>query len=268
MPNHTSLASLFSAIADAIRAKTGGSSQIVADDFPTAIAAIPSGGGGSAVIEELDVSASGTYTASGGVDGYSPVVVPAGTEGTPTAVKGTVSGNAVQITPKVTNGAGFIPGGVEKEGTPVTVTAAELVSGKKEITANGDDIDVTTFQKVKVAVNASVNIETTTKSNSDNTATSLAFTDLKGQPKAWFLRVQTQMSSGSTTYYYIVNMRSNGTNVTGNCFRMGSTRRVDNITSGYSASYSSGTLTISSTGGRTTSPGSFYNGTYELVYVY
>ena len=122
---------------------------------------------------------------------------------------------------------------------------------------------------VNVASGGSVNIETTTKSNSDNTATSLQFTSLKGQPKAWFLRVQTQISSsGSTTYYYIINMRSNGTNVTGNCFRIGSTRRVDNITSGYSASYSNGTLTISSSGNRTTSPGSFYNGTYELVYIY
>ena len=40
---HTSLTSLFSDIADAIRAKTGGSSAIVADDFPTAIAAIQAG---------------------------------------------------------------------------------------------------------------------------------------------------------------------------------------------------------------------------------
>ena len=43
MPNHTSLASLFSDIADAIRAKTGSSDQIVADNFPTAIADIPTG---------------------------------------------------------------------------------------------------------------------------------------------------------------------------------------------------------------------------------
>ena len=38
---HTSLASLFTDIADAIRGKTGGSAALVADDFPTAIAAIP-----------------------------------------------------------------------------------------------------------------------------------------------------------------------------------------------------------------------------------
>lgn len=45
MPNtHTTLTSLFSDIADSIRAKTGSSADIVADTFPTAIAAIPSGG--------------------------------------------------------------------------------------------------------------------------------------------------------------------------------------------------------------------------------
>ena len=45
MPNtHSTLSSLFTAIADAIRLKTGGSSPIVADDFPTEIANIPSGG--------------------------------------------------------------------------------------------------------------------------------------------------------------------------------------------------------------------------------
>lgn len=46
---HTTLTSLFTDIADAIRAKTGSSAAIVADDFPTAIASIPSGGGGAGV---------------------------------------------------------------------------------------------------------------------------------------------------------------------------------------------------------------------------
>lgn len=43
MATHTSLASLFTAIADAIRAKTGGTAKIVADNFPTEIAAIEAG---------------------------------------------------------------------------------------------------------------------------------------------------------------------------------------------------------------------------------
>lgn len=84
--------------------------------------------GGSAVVEQLNVNASGTFTPGTGVDGYNPVVVPAGTEGTPSATKGQVSNHSVQVTPKVTNGGGYIAGGVEKTGTPVTVTASELIS--------------------------------------------------------------------------------------------------------------------------------------------
>ena len=45
MPNtHSTLTSLFSDIADSIRAKTGSNSTIVADNFPDAIDAIPTGG--------------------------------------------------------------------------------------------------------------------------------------------------------------------------------------------------------------------------------
>ena len=75
MPNtHTTLTSLFSDIADAIRGKTGSSATIVADNFPTAIANIPTGGG-SPNIQSLSVTTNGTYTAPTGVDGYSPVAV-------------------------------------------------------------------------------------------------------------------------------------------------------------------------------------------------
>jgi len=100
------------------------------------------------------------------------------------------------------------------------------------------------------------------------TATSLSFTSMKGTPIAFFVRCATQMQSSSTTYYYVSNMRYNGSNVNGNAFRMGSTRQVTVVTSGYSYSYTGTTLTISSNGNRTTAPGSFYNGTYELTYIY
>lgn len=43
MAVHSNLGSLFSDIADAIRNKTGSSSEIVADNFPSAIASIPTG---------------------------------------------------------------------------------------------------------------------------------------------------------------------------------------------------------------------------------
>lgn len=77
--------------------------------------------------------------------------VPYGTEGTPTATKGTVSNHSVSVTPSVTNSAGYISGGT-KTGTPVTVSASELVSGDKSITANGDNIDVTDYATVSVNV--------------------------------------------------------------------------------------------------------------------
>lgn len=79
--------------------------------------------------------------------------VASGTEGTPTATKGTVSNHSVSVTPSVTNTAGYISGGT-KTGTAVTVSASELVSGTKSISANGTGIDVTNYQKVDVAVPA------------------------------------------------------------------------------------------------------------------
>ena len=45
MASHTSLGSLFSDIADAIRSKTGSSATIKADDFPEAISNIHAGSG-------------------------------------------------------------------------------------------------------------------------------------------------------------------------------------------------------------------------------
>ena len=77
--------------------------------------------------------------------------VPNGTEGTPVATKGTVSNHNISIIPSVTNTQGFISGST-KTGTAVTVTASELVSGNKSITANGTNIDVTNYATVSVAV--------------------------------------------------------------------------------------------------------------------
>lgn len=113
----------------------------------------------------------------------------------------------------------------------------------------------------------SVNIDTKTVTAS-NRPSSLSFTSMKGAPKAWFLKATFTMTSSSSTYYYVDSMRYNGDNTQGRLFRMGSTRQTEHVTSGYSYTYSNGTLTVSSSGNRTTSPGCFYNGSYELVYVY
>lgn len=120
---------------------------------------------------------------------------------------------------------------------------------------------------VNVSGGGSAQIDTKTVTAS-NRPSSLSFTNMKGQPKAFFLKATFTMTSSSTTYYYVDSIRYNGTNTEGRLFRMGSTRQTEHVTSGYSSSYSNGTLTVSSTGNRTTSPGCFYNGDYELVYIY
>ena len=329
--------------------------------------------------------------------------MPSGTAGTPTATKGAVSNHSVSVTPSVTNTTGYITGST-KTGTAVTVSASELVSGDKSITANGNNIDVANYSTVSVNVSGggndfivtltqnqqgewmpdctyaelysaytagknivataggylaaliffedgyfyyavhdgfdefdqsgiydwgiisesyifssegaeldeeaqyynlslgnatpsdvtsgkifynsqgiqvgtnsggggSLSYDTKTATASDY-PTSLSFTSMRGQPKFFAVRLNAQVSSsGSTTYYYIVDIVSNcngSSAVThGNCFRIGSTRRVDNITSGYSYTYSGTTLTItSSAASRSASPGAFYNGSYELIYAY
>lgn len=148
--------------------------------------------------------------------------------------------------------------------TPTTATASDVASGKVFFTANGT-------QTTGTASGGGGSVQTDTKTaTASNYPTSLSFTSMKGEPKMFTVRLNAQVSSsGSTTYYYIVDVTSHGTTTHGNCFRIGSTRRVDNITSGYSWTYSGTTLTISSSASsRSASPGAFYSGSYELLYVY
>lgn len=87
------------------------------------------------------------------------------TAGTPTATKGSVSGHSVTVTPKVTNPTGYIAGGTIN-GTAVTVSASELVSGNLAITDNTASTDVTNYATV------SVNIPFVTYYTSSSTPTS------------------------------------------------------------------------------------------------
>ena len=84
--------------------------------------------------------------------------MPSGTAGTPNATKGTVSNHSISVTPSVTNTTISIEPEVETTGgyttvgligvTAVTVSASELVSGNKEITSNGTNIDVTNYATI------------------------------------------------------------------------------------------------------------------------
>lgn len=230
-------------------------------------------GSGIARRSSSDLTASGaTVTVpSGYYSEQASKAVATGTAGTPTAAKGTVSNHSISVTPSVTNVTGYITGST-KTGTAVTVSASELVSGNKEINENGTNIDVTNFSTVSVAVPSSggVHIDTKTISNSAATNTSISFSSLLGEPKAFFLRCTSTLTrSSSYRYYYVATMRYNGTATTGNRWYMYN-GQFSNITSGYSFTWnaSTSTLTVSSSGAQSTSPGAFYNGNYELVYIY
>ena len=94
MATHT-LRGLFSAIADAIRAKTGGSADIVAGDFPTAIAAIPTG---TTPTGTINITSNGTVD----VTQYASAVV-----AVPSAQSGTYTPASTQNTHTFGVQAGF-----------------------------------------------------------------------------------------------------------------------------------------------------------------
>ena len=75
------LTNKLSAIGDSIRAKTGKTELLTLDEMPTEITSIS--GAAEPVIEALNITTNGTYTASNGVDGYSPVTVNVPQDGAP-----------------------------------------------------------------------------------------------------------------------------------------------------------------------------------------
>ena len=105
-------------------------------------------------------------TSDTGYDGLSEVTVnamPSGTAGTPIATKGTVSNHSISVTPSVTNTTGYIIGDT-KTGTAVTVSASELVSGTKTISASGTT-DVTNYASASVAAGTAKTPATTVTAN-------------------------------------------------------------------------------------------------------
>ena len=163
--------------------------------------------------------------------------------------------------------------------TMSNLTAANIKSGVVVKVGDSTDDDCVTSITGSYTGGSSLSVDTKTVTAS-NYPVSISFSSMKGEPKYFFLRSTSQISSsGSTTYYYIIDMRyDGGTNhyCNGNVFRIGSTRRVEVITTassggtvtGYTWSYSGTTLTItSSAASRSASPGAF-NNTYELVYLY
>ena len=124
------------------------------DEVDVTVAAIPDTYVGSAVPQRDSTSLTSTgqvvhvpagYYASAASRG-----VANGTAGTPTASKGAVNNHSVDVTPSVTNTTGWINGSTIT-GTPVTVSASELVSGSQTVTVNGT-YDVTNLAEMVVNV--------------------------------------------------------------------------------------------------------------------
>lgn len=140
--------------------------------------------------------------------------MPTGTAGTPTATKGTVSNHSVSVTPSVTNTTGYITGST-KTGTAVTVSASELVSGDKSITANGNNIDVANYSTVSVNVsggsskNAQVVQGTTRTTSSTLTAIGAEMTVSKtGTYNVYWSAFR---SNTSSQYTFATKLYINGT---------------------------------------------------------
>lgn len=101
-----------------------------------------------------------TVTADSGYTGLGTVTVdamPSGTAGTPLLNRGTVTDHSITVYPYVNNTAGYISGGT-KTGASTRISASDLVSDTKSITANGTGIDVTNYASVDVAVDGGSSI--------------------------------------------------------------------------------------------------------------
>lgn len=188
----------------------------------------------------------------------------------------TYNNGSLTISSSGTNAGGYFHQPGYYQLTYATGEVIELTAEPVEFTSNG----IYTAPKGKaytpVTVNVSggggANFDTKTTTNSSNQNTSISFTLPSGRtPKAFFARLTSQIArSSNSRYYYVYDMRWDGSSnggVAGNTFYM-SSGTLTNVTSGYSYSQSGTTFTLSSTGSRSASPGSFYNGTYEMVYVY
>ena len=168
--------------------------------------------------------------------------VASGSEGTPTATKGTVSNHAVTVTPSVTNTAGYISGGTHT-GTGVSVSVSELESGTKEITSNGTGISVSGYSKVDVSVTPSLQA----KSNISPTTSSQTISADNGYDGLSSVQINA-MPSGSATAPATISGSSATVSTGTNTLTLSKTVSVTpSVTAGYVSSGTAGNSAVSLT---------------------
>ncbi|MBP5597719.1 MAG: hypothetical protein J6Y02_20275 [Pseudobutyrivibrio sp.] len=210
--------------------------------------------------DDLQVSGATVTAPAGYYYASAGVTIDSGTAGTPAATKGTVSNHQVSVTPSVTNTTGYITGGT-KTGTAVTVTASELASGNKEITENGTNIDVVGYSTVSVSVSGgSTGAHFDQAYSTPSSASySISFTGLEGEPTSFIIAADDNISTGSPSRVGAVVF--DGTSLHGQIVTNTSNAQASYDT-GYSKSYSNGTLTITATNAQ------FQAIDYVLSYIY
>lgn len=228
--------------------------------------------------DSTDLSASGaTVTAPAGYyANQATTSVASGSATAPASISATgatASSNGTTITlSKTVSNTPQVSAGYVSSGTAGN-SSVSLSATDSNFTAENIKSGVSLFGKIGSYTGGGGTLTVATKTLTNTAvAQTLSFTSLSGQPKYWFLRVTSQVSSsGSTTYYYITDLFYDGTSIKGNTFRIGSTRRIYNITSGITQSYNNGTLTITGGSAVGSQPGQFYGASgigYELVYIY
>lgn len=192
----------------------------------------------------------------------------------------TYNNGTLTVTSTGTNNGGYFhqPGNYHLTyGVGGTVEPVEIEVEPLSVTQNGTYTapDGKAYSPVTVNVSGggSTNVATTTWTNSSTSTVSHQFTGLSGTPKAAFLRCTAQLTrSSNQAYYYIADIVWDGTNARGN-YHLRSNGSYNDVpstgTAKYNVTVGTNSITFSSTAtSRSSAPGSFYNGTYELTYIY